>query len=163
VRGRSAGVSHRGRPGRGLAGVSKEFAPGAVTTIAGPSGSGKSTLLRILACITRAERGRVRVEDVDVVRLSGSRAAHLGSLLRELALIVGVGWFIGSGLAEGGVGAVYRLLDTYPQIPPKPVFIFDGAVVGALAGACAVLVVVAAGLAQVLGDRADAARTMRAI
>jgi hypothetical protein len=43
------------------------------------------------------------------------------------------------------------------------VFIFDGAVVSALAGACAVLVVVAAALAQVLADRADAARTMRAI
>ena len=60
-----------------LAGVSKEFAPGAITTIAGPSGSGKSTLLRILACITRPERGRVRVEDLDVVRLSGRRRRRL--------------------------------------------------------------------------------------
>jgi ABC-type lipoprotein export system ATPase subunit len=60
-----------------LAGVSKEFAPGAITTIAGPSGSGKSTLLRVLACITRPERGQVRVEDVDVVRLSGRRRRRL--------------------------------------------------------------------------------------
>jgi putative ABC transport system permease protein len=96
-------------------------------------------------------------------RMGVSRATHLGSLLRELALIVGLGWLIGSGLAEGGVGAVYRLLDTYPQIPPRPVFVFDGVVVAALAGACAALVVVAAGLAQVLADRADAARTMRAL
>jgi putative ABC transport system permease protein len=96
-------------------------------------------------------------------RMGVSRATHLGSLLRELALIVGLGWLIGSGLAEGGVGAVYRLLDTYPQIPPQPVFIFDGVVVSALAGACAVLVVLAACLAQLLADRADAARTMRTI
>jgi hypothetical protein len=41
--------------------------------------------------------------------------------------------------------------------------VFDGVVVAALAGACAALVVVAAGLAQVLADRADAARTMRAL
>jgi putative ABC transport system ATP-binding protein len=60
-----------------LAGVSKEFAPGAITTIAGPSGSGKSTLLRVLACITRPERGQVRVEDVDVVRLSARRRRRL--------------------------------------------------------------------------------------
>src|SRR4029079_3182529 len=63
--------------GEALAGVSKEFAPGAITAIAGPSGSGKSTLLRILACITRPERGRVRVEDLDVVRLSGRRRRRL--------------------------------------------------------------------------------------
>jgi putative ABC transport system permease protein len=110
-----------------------------------------------------ARTRRAAVAYVLARRMGVSRAAHLGSLLGELALIVGVGWLIGSGLAEGGVGAVYRLLNTYPQIPPKPVFIFDGVVVSALAGACAVLVVVAAGLAQLLADRADAARTMRAM
>lgn len=110
-----------------------------------------------------ARTRRAAVAYVLARRMGVSRATHLGSLLRELALIVGVSWLIGSGLAEAGVGAVYRLLDTYPQIPPRPVFIFDGGVVEALAGACAALVLIAAGLAQVLADRADAARTMRAL
>jgi putative ABC transport system ATP-binding protein len=56
-----------------LAGVTKSFRAGAITTIAGPSGSGKSTLLRILACVARPDSGRVALENVDVSGLSGRR------------------------------------------------------------------------------------------
>ena len=60
-----------------LAGISKSFRAGAITTIAGPSGSGKSTLLRILACVTRPHGGRVQLEDVEVGGLSGQRRRRI--------------------------------------------------------------------------------------
>jgi putative ABC transport system ATP-binding protein len=60
-----------------LGGVTKSFAAGAITVIAGPSGSGKSTLLRILACGARPDTGRVALEDVDVARLSARRRRRI--------------------------------------------------------------------------------------
>jgi ABC-type lipoprotein export system ATPase subunit len=68
-----------------LRGVSLELARGTFTALVGPSGSGKSTLLRLLACVDRADDGLVRVDGVDVTRLS--RGGRVRLRRRRLGLV----------------------------------------------------------------------------
>jgi ABC-2 type transport system ATP-binding protein len=49
-----------------LAGVDFEVEPGSVFALLGPNGAGKSTTVRILATLTRADRGTAQVAGVDV-------------------------------------------------------------------------------------------------
>jgi putative ABC transport system ATP-binding protein len=67
-------------------------APGERVFIEGPSGSGKSTLLSLLAGVTRAPRGSVRVIGVDLQQLGSSerdhfRADHTGYIFQMFNLI----------------------------------------------------------------------------
>ena len=68
-----------------LRGVSFELPRGTFTALVGPSGSGKSTLLRLLACVDRADDGVVRVDGVDVTRLS--RGGRVRLRRRRLGLV----------------------------------------------------------------------------
>lgn len=56
-----------------LRGVDMRIHPGTFTALVGPSGSGKSTLLRLIACVDRADTGRVEIEGREVTAL-GRRA-----------------------------------------------------------------------------------------
>ncbi|MEQ4303825.1 ATP-binding cassette domain-containing protein [Plantactinospora sp. B6F1] len=51
-----------------LRGVDLEIPSGTVHGLLGPNGAGKTTLVRILATLTRPDRGRARVAGYDVVR-----------------------------------------------------------------------------------------------
>jgi phospholipid/cholesterol/gamma-HCH transport system ATP-binding protein len=53
------------------------FPRGRVSALLGGSGMGKSTVLRLIGGLVRADRGIVRVDDVDVGRLEGAELAHM--------------------------------------------------------------------------------------
>jgi len=63
-----------GKPVRALDDVSLRVEPGQFVSLVGPSGCGKSTLLRILAGLTRPERGRAAIDGADVLGRSGQAA-----------------------------------------------------------------------------------------
>ena len=98
-----------------LESVDLDVERGALTVVSGPSGSGKSTLLALVACLDRADSGRVELEGVDVGSLSRPerrrvRRQFLGvvlpqpsdNLLDRLDAAGNVGW---SGrLRPGAVG-----------------------------------------------------------
>jgi putative ABC transport system permease protein len=96
-------------------------------------------------------------------RMGVSGTTQLASLVAELAAVVGTGWLLGTALAEGGIGIVYRLLDTYPQFPPKPWFVFDAVVVAGLAAAAFVVILAAAGFAHLVAERSRPADVVRAL
>jgi ABC-2 type transport system ATP-binding protein len=52
----------------------------------GPNGAGKSTLMRILATLQDADAGRVRLDDIDVLREPGAVRRTLGYLPQEFGL-----------------------------------------------------------------------------
>ncbi len=76
----AAGVCRRYGRRWALADVSFEVPEGALVMVTGRNGSGKSTLLRVLATAIRADRGTVRILDVDV---RGAR----DSVRRKIALL----------------------------------------------------------------------------
>ncbi len=51
-----------------LRGVSVQVAPGEIFALLGPNGAGKTTTVRIMATLTRADSGSVRIAGHDVVR-----------------------------------------------------------------------------------------------
>jgi putative ABC transport system permease protein len=107
-------------------------------------------------------RSRSRVSGYVMARRLGlTRAAHLRSLLVELAGVAVAGLLLGGVLAAGAVALVYRRLDVDPVRPPTPLLDVPWS---ALAGS-AVVVVVVAGLtalyAQRAADRADPATVLR--
>ena len=57
-------------------GVSLEIASGALVGLLGPNGSGKTTLLRLLAGTLEPDRGSVRLDGEDVLRLSRTALAR---------------------------------------------------------------------------------------
>ncbi|MEE2831936.1 MAG: ABC transporter ATP-binding protein [Candidatus Latescibacterota bacterium] len=60
-----------------LRGVSLSFEPGCVTGVLGENGSGKSTLFRIIAGVTHASDGTVRIDGVAVGSETRARTAYL--------------------------------------------------------------------------------------
>ena len=65
-----------GTPVRALDDVDLRVEPGQFVSLVGPSGCGKSTLLRVLAGLSRPERGAARIHGEDVVGHPG-RAAFM--------------------------------------------------------------------------------------
>jgi putative ABC transport system ATP-binding protein len=62
--------------------------------LVGPSGCGKTTLLHVIAGISRADEGAIRVEGVDIARLSEAardrfRAAKIGYIFQTFNLLPG--------------------------------------------------------------------------
>jgi putative ABC transport system ATP-binding protein len=56
--------------------ITFDIAEGEFLALMGPSGSGKTTLLNLLAGIDKADKGTIRVGDVDITTLSESQLAH---------------------------------------------------------------------------------------
>src|SRR5215207_615554 len=72
--------------------VSLEIDAGDFLSLMGASGSGKSTLLNLLAGIDRPTHGEIRVDGMDITRLSRTklanwRAAHIGYIFQMHNLI----------------------------------------------------------------------------
>lgn len=62
------------------------------TVIIGPSGSGKTTLLHLLAGIHQADRGQVRVNELDLQKVSDAQRRHfrlgrIGMVFQEFELL----------------------------------------------------------------------------
>jgi putative ABC transport system ATP-binding protein len=80
---------------RALDGASLTIARGELVALYGPSGSGKSTLLSIVAALLAPDSGEVRVDGLDVTRLSGNAAAayrlrHVGYITQAPGLLPSV-------------------------------------------------------------------------
>jgi ABC-type multidrug transport system ATPase subunit len=61
-----------------LAGIDLSVPAGTLTALLGPNGAGKTTLVRIVATLTRADRGLVRVLGYDVAADPGAVRARIG-------------------------------------------------------------------------------------
>lgn len=73
-------------------------ARGEQMVLTGPSGCGKTTLLHVIAGISRADAGEIRLEGVDIARLSEAardryRAAKLGYIFQTFNLLPGFSAF----------------------------------------------------------------------
>jgi len=107
-------------------------------------------------------RSRSRVSGYVMARRLGlTRAAHLRSLLVELAGVAVAGLLLGGVLAAGAVALVYRRLDVDRLRPPTPLLDVPWSALAL----SAVVVVIVAGLAalyaQRAADRADPATVLR--
>jgi len=60
-----------------LRGVSLHIDRGELTAIVGPSGSGKSTLLNIIGALDRPTSGRVKIDGIDIRKLSDDQLAKI--------------------------------------------------------------------------------------
>ncbi|HYU34479.1 MAG TPA: ATP-binding cassette domain-containing protein [Thermoanaerobaculia bacterium] len=85
--------SRRGRreepavgPGKALAGLDFQVAPGEIYGFLGPNGGGKTTLFRILATLAPAERGTIQVFGVDLRRQAREVRRHLGVVFQNPSL-----------------------------------------------------------------------------
>lgn len=70
-----------------LKGVDLQVQKGEIISITGPSGAGKSTFLHIIGTLDKADRGMVRLNDVDVStlsskKLSAFRNEHIGFIFQ---------------------------------------------------------------------------------
>lgn len=75
-----------------LKGLGMSLPKGETGVILGPSGSGKSTLMNIIGGIDRADSGSVRVDDIEIQRLTdteltGFRRKHVGFVFQFYNLI----------------------------------------------------------------------------
>lgn len=75
--GAPSGAQHGGRDLQVLRGLTFSIQSGEWVALTGPSGSGKSTLLGLLGGIDRPTSGTVRIDGVDLSRLSESKLARL--------------------------------------------------------------------------------------
>ena len=108
-----------------------------------------------------ARTRRRRVSYVLSRRMGMSKAAHLNSLLIELALVVGLGWVAGSGLGIGSFGFTYRAFDVYPELAPAARFSVPRSPVLVTAGVAAAVVLIAAVATQLLAERTRPAEILR--
>ncbi|SMD13941.1 ABC transporter ATP-binding protein [Kibdelosporangium aridum] len=74
--------------------VSLAIEHGELVAIVGPSGSGKSTMLHLIGTLDRPSNGTVRIEDLDVARLSDRqlsalRANRIGFVFQQFHLTPG--------------------------------------------------------------------------
>jgi ATP-binding cassette subfamily B protein len=77
--------------------------PGQITVITGPSGSGKSTLAEVIAAMTDADAGTVRIGERDARSMSPTAVRDLVTVVpQRVAIRTGT---IGSNIAYGGRGA----------------------------------------------------------
>lgn len=97
-----------------LKGVDITINKGEIVSIAGPSGSGKSTLLHILGTLDQPDYGNVRLQNIDLTQLQGTKLAafrnrHIGfifqfhHLLPEFTALENVcipGWIASKGKTE---------------------------------------------------------------
>jgi ABC-2 type transport system ATP-binding protein len=63
-----SGLEKRYGPDTVLGGIDLAVSTGSVFALLGPNGAGKTTTVRILATLTRADAGEIRVAGFDVVR-----------------------------------------------------------------------------------------------
>jgi heme exporter protein A len=108
----AAGICRRYGRRWALTDVSFEVPEGALVMVTGRNGSGKSTLLRVLATAIRADRGTVRILDLDVradrdrvrrnVALLGHRT-HLYEPLTALENLAVRARFLGADPARGAL------------------------------------------------------------
>ena len=61
-----------------LQGVSFEVEKGTILGLLGPNGAGKTTLVKILATLSRPDRGSAKIADIDVVKNPGEARAKIG-------------------------------------------------------------------------------------
>ena len=77
------GVSKSYGPARVVDDVSLTIARGGLTAIIGPNGAGKSTLLSMIARLVPMDRGRVRVDGLDVAATKSDLLARRLAVLRQ--------------------------------------------------------------------------------
>jgi len=107
-------------------------------------------------------RQRQRVAGYALARRMGlTGRAHLGSLLAELATLIGAAVCVGAGLALVAVLAVYHRLDLDTDRPPPPLLSLPLADLAWAALAAGAVAVAAAGYAHHAASRANAAEVMR--
>ncbi len=87
IRGLAKSYQRGGQSVAVLAGLDLDIFPGDFLALMGPSGSGKSTLLNLIAGIDKPDSGTLRVNGVDITRLSQSaladwRAHHVGFIFQ---------------------------------------------------------------------------------
>jgi sodium transport system ATP-binding protein len=76
-------VSGRGRKARvveAVRGVSFRASDARITAVLGPNGAGKTTTLRMAAALLEPDRGRIRVDGIDVVAQPQQALARMGVL-----------------------------------------------------------------------------------
>jgi len=105
---------------RALTDIQLSLPKGQVMALIGPSGAGKSTLIRCVNRLVEPTQGSIRLEDVELTKLSGSRLRHarrsMGMIFQEYALVdrLSVMENVLSGQL-GYVGFWRSFLRRYPQ------------------------------------------------
>jgi ABC-2 type transport system ATP-binding protein len=74
----AAGVAKNFGAVTALGGVDLTIPAGTITALLGPNGAGKTTLVRIIATLTKPDRGQLRVFGLDVVRAPAQVRARIG-------------------------------------------------------------------------------------
>lgn len=69
------GLSHSIGPSEILCDLTLDLPGGALTALIGPNGAGKSTLLRLIGRLEPVQRGRIRVDGLDVARTATAELA----------------------------------------------------------------------------------------
>jgi ATP-binding cassette subfamily B multidrug efflux pump len=87
-------VHYPGAPRAALEDVSFRIEPGELVAVVGPVGCGKTTLARALGRMVEVEAGQLRIDGVDVTRLS------LADLRRQVALVPQEGYLFTASLAD---------------------------------------------------------------